>query len=72
MFKIDRWRVTYDVDNRVGYIEFLPAGAPPAATPTRTAALPAEDFAAFCAVLNAARAAGGTPTWDPATCCIFF
>lgn len=72
MHQFDRWRVGYDLDNRSGFIELWPVGVPSTAAPFRLAPLNPDDFTACCGVLNAARVAGGRPTWDPASRSLFF
>ena len=61
MLQIDAWKLIWDVDHRIGFIDVDPVGQPPA---FRVGPLDAADFAAVCCVLAAARAAGGRPVWD--------
>ena len=61
MLQIEAWKLIWDVDNRIGFIDVDPVGPPP---PFRVGPLDAGDFAAASCVLAAARAAGGRPLWD--------
>ena len=61
MIPIEAWRLIWDVDNKLGFIDLDPVG--PAGS-FRIGPLSAEEFSAAAAVLSAARAAGGKPAWD--------
>lgn len=69
MWEIEQWHVEWDVDNKAGFVTLDPAGPQ---APFRLGPLPAHGFTAICAVLGAARSAGGRPRWNVQNNVVFF